>query len=52
MFIKAVVKGIKAIFWGELAMLPKPRKIRQIGNATEAEKGQVDRAALAFLKKQ
>ena len=52
MFIKAVVKNIKAILWGELAMLPRPRKVRQIGNAIKAEKGQVDRAALAFLKKQ
>ena len=52
MFIKAVVKSIKAILWGELAMLPRPRKVRQIGNAIKAEKGQVDRAALAFLKKQ
>ena len=51
MFIKAVVKNIKAILWGELAMLPRPRKVRQIGNAIKAEKGQVDRAALAFLKK-
>ena len=51
MFIKAVVKSIKAILWGELAMLPRPRKVRQIGNAIKAEKGQVDRAALAFLKK-
>ena len=30
MFIKAVGKGIKAIFWDKLTMLPRPGKVRSL----------------------